>query len=148
MLVVAAVVWLAAGANIMSMGVSAYGEALSAVAPGAHHGVALAMLAGTVATFLLFHLMIFAKVVRTNSARVLSLDAPDGRAGVLRFLDTKGYLIMGAMMAMGIGLRLSGMVPSWFIGSFYVGLGAALVAGASQFTVRRVRASKASEAVR
>jgi len=52
-------------------------------------------------------------------------------------LDLKGYLIMVFMISFGFGLRLSGLIPTWFFAFFYTGLGSALALAGVSFLMRR-----------
>ena len=81
---------------------------------------------GAVAVFSVFHLRIFTPYAGKRTNRIASIEAD--KSPLWHFLDKKGYIIMAFMIALGASLRLSGLVPDWFIAFFYVGLGAALTA--------------------
>ena len=59
-----------------------------------------------------------------HAARIGSYG--ETRVSVAKTMDAKGYIMIVFMIALGAGLRLSGIVPDWFIAFFYVGLGCAL----------------------
>lgn len=132
LLIIAGIVWFVAGANILNIGVQAY----------AHEtGWLLALLAvGSLVVFVLFHTRIFTKMVRKHDARIRSYR--DEKTFVLKFFDKKGYIMMAIMMGGGIALRLSGLVPEWFIAFFYTGLGAALAVAGISFLRRYVLAAR------
>ena len=116
LITVAGVVWLLAGANVALIGVRSAVE-MSGTAVG-----------------IVVHAM-FGKIVLKNAQRIRCLDAE--RLNFLRFLDLKGYLIMAFMMSFGFGLRLSGLIPTWFFAFFYTGLGCALTLAGASFLVHR-----------
>jgi len=125
LMIVAGVVWLLAGLNIANIGVQAYLDVAS-------WPLLIALVAGSLAVFALFYIKIFSPMTKKHAGRILSYTTR--AVSVFRFFDVKGYLIMALMMTVGIGLRLSGVVPEWFIAFFYTGLGSALaVSGAAFF---------------
>ena len=131
LLVVAGAFWLVAGINVAVVGVNAYGSAQAGLP------ALIAMVAGTVATFLVFFLRIFKPYSAKHAARID--DMADERVSVLRFMGRKGYIMIAVMIALGAGLRLSGFVPDWFIAFFYVGLGAALALTGVMFLIDRAK---------
>ncbi len=62
-----------------------------------------------------------------------------GSAAVFLVFDKKGYIMMAIKKGGGIGLRMSGLVPEWFIAFFYTGIGFALMMAGVDFVVRYVR---------
>ena len=103
LLLLAGLVWGAAGFNILRIGLLAY--------PG---HVTLWNLALSVLVFGLFQGMVFGKLVQRHTARI------------------RGYGSV-FMMAFGIGLRASGLAPEGFIAVFYTGLGASLLTAGLRF---------------
>ena len=118
LLVIAGVFWLIAGANVVAVGIGAY------IAAATQPAILAALIAGSAGVFALFFLCIFKPYAAKHEARIASI--PDKRVSALRFMDRKGYIMIVAMIALGAGLRLSGVVPDWFIAFVYTGLGAAL----------------------
>ena len=131
LIVVAGVVWMAAGANVAVLGARA-ATGMSGTALAA----AVALIAGAVATFLAFH-MIFSRLVVKNSRRIRSLEGASHNP--FRFFDRRGYIMMAIMMSMGIGMRAAGFFPEWFIAFFYTGLGLALALAGVSFLLHRAR---------
>ena len=129
LITVAGVVWLLAGMNVALVGARAAVEM-----SGAAVGVVVALVVGAVAVFFAFH-AIFGTIVLKNSQRIRGLDGE--RLHFVRFLDLKGYLIMAFMMSFGFGLRLTGLIPSWFFAFFYTGLGSALTLAGASFLLHR-----------
>ena len=119
-----------AGVNVVLIGARAAVE-MSGVAVG----VVVALVVGAVAAFFAFHAM-FGTIVLKNAQRIRGLDAE--RLNFLRFLALKGYLIMAFMMSFGFGLRLTGLIPTWFFAFFYTGLGSALALAGASFLMHRV----------
>ena len=114
LLLLAGLVWGAAGFNILRIGLLAY--------PG---HVTLWNLALSALVFGLFQGMVFGRLVQRHTARIRGYGSE--RKWFWQFFDGKSFLIMVFMMAFGIGLRASGLAPERFIAVFYSGLGAALL---------------------
>lgn len=129
LIIVAGVVWLLAGVNVALIGLRSVVEMSGAAA-----GIIVALVVGTVAAFFAFHAM-FGKLVLKNAQRIRGLEGE--RLSFLRFLDLKGYLIMAFMMSFGFGLRLTGLIPTWFFAFFYTGLGCALALAGASFLLHR-----------
>ena len=118
LLAIAGAFWLVAGVNVALVGLNAYGaDSWSPL-------VFVAMLAGTIATFLVFFLFIFKPYAAKHAARIDAIR--EEVVSVLSVMDRKGYIMIAFMIALGATLRLSGVAPEWFIAFFYVGLGVAL----------------------
>ena len=65
----------------------------------------------------------FYNMTKKHTKRILAYK---GRIYFWKFFDKKSYLIMVFMMGGGIGLRSMKILPDYFIGFFYTGLGFAL----------------------
>ena len=127
LLIIAAVVWLLAGINILRLGVIAITET---------ELVAALLAVGVVVTFLLFHMM-FAELVGKQSNRIRAYGNEPTCA--FAFFDVKGYVIMAIMMGGGISLRAFGIVPGWFVAFFYTGLGTALALAGIGFLIHYLK---------
>lgn len=114
LLLLACLVWSAAGFNILRIGLLAYPAYWSVV------NVLLSVL-----VFGVFQRFIFGKLVNKHTARIHGYQ--EERHFFLKFFDGKSFAIMAVMMSGGIGLRASGLAPERFIAVFYTGLGAALL---------------------
>ena len=131
LLVIAGVIWMIAGINILIIGISAYsGQG------GQPWWVLLLMALGSLATLGLFHGM-FGKLVRKHVARINGFQEP--RQNPLLFFDLKSYLVMIFMITLGVTLRVSGIAPDWLIAFFYTGLGTALLIAGVGFLAHRVK---------
>ncbi|MBU3874965.1 hypothetical protein HGO97_003945 [Faecalicatena sp. AGMB00832] len=113
LLLLAALVWIAAGFNILRIGVLSY----------QNYTTALNLMISAV-VFLIFWFMVFGKLVKKHTHRIIHYK--EERQFFLKFFDVKSFCIMAFMMTFGIGLRVSGICPDVFIAVFYSGLGAAL----------------------
>lgn len=126
LILIAGIVWAIAGFNIVRIGLVAYQGNFT------WWRVLL-----SVAVYAVFQIFIFGKMVGKHTNRILQYE--EERQNFFRFFDTKSYLIMVFMMTLGIGLRVSGVVPNGFIAYFYTGLGASLLTAGVLFIVRYVR---------
>lgn len=116
LLLIAGLVWLAAGVNIFRLGTpDMVSHWVSPVLP----------LFCALLVFLVFFLAIFRRLITKHTARILAYE--EERIMVLHFFDRKSYLLMAFMMTFGILLRTSRLVPPLYLGTFYAGLGASLM---------------------
>lgn len=113
LLLLACLVWSAAGFNILRIGLAAYSARLTALN---------LLLTGVV--FFLFQ-RLFGRLVKKHTARIRAYQ--EEKHFFLKFFDRKAFAIMAVMMTGGISLRASGLAPERFIAVFYTGLGAALL---------------------
>ncbi|MDO4600016.1 MAG: hypothetical protein Q4B39_07350 [[Ruminococcus] gnavus] len=113
LLILASIVWLIAGFNILRIGVISYDGYVN------WSNVLI-----SVVVFLIFWLMVFHKLVLKHTARIQNYE--EELQFFWHFFDKKSFLIMAFMMTFGIGLRASHLAPTIFIAVFYSGLGTAL----------------------
>lgn len=111
LLLLACLVWGAAGFNILRIGLAAYPAYRSAL--------------NFLLVFSVFQIFIFGRLVKKHSARIGAYL--EERHFFWKFFDGKSFAIMAVMMTGGIGLRSSGLAPERFIAVFYTGLGASLL---------------------
>lgn len=131
LLVIAGLVWLLAGVNIMKIGVDSADGSWSAL-----------MLALAAVTYLVFHNLVFRRMVVKHTRRITGYG--DNLQPVLRFFDRNAYCIMFFMLTVGVSLRAFHLWPDVSIATFYTGLGFSLViAGVSFFLQYRRYARKA-----
>lgn len=114
LLLLACLVWSAAGFNVLRIGLIAYSIYFTAL------NCLLSVL-----VFVVFQRFIFGKLVKKHTARINSYL--EERHFFLKFFDAKSFAIMAVMIVGGIGLRASGLAPERFIAVFYTGLGASLL---------------------
>lgn len=123
LLILASIVWLIAGFNIVRIGILSY---------TGHVTVVNILLSALV--FAVFWSMVFYKLVIRHTDRIQNYE--DELQFFWHFFDKKSFLIMAFMMTFGIGLRASHFAPDVFIAVFYSGLGMALFLAGILFGVR------------
>ncbi|MBO5109938.1 MAG: DUF454 family protein [Clostridia bacterium] len=132
LLLVAALVWLSAGVNILRIGISAI---LSTYGKGsAWWNLGIPLFAFLV--FVGFTAM-FYRIVDKHERRIVGYEAE--KVSIFLFFDLKGYLMMAFMMGLGITLCQGGFMPEVFFAFFYTGLGSALSLAGLRFGVRFFR---------
>lgn len=127
LLVIAALVWIAAGVNILHIGIDAFAEGYASIL-----NEALSLLVG-----LVFWFGVFYRLTVKHTERITNYEQQNQY--FWHFFDVKSFIIMAVMMTGGIALRVSGIVPSVFIAVFYTGLGAALTLAGVLFACNRVK---------
>ncbi|MDR3315591.1 MAG: hypothetical protein LBS98_03805 [Coriobacteriales bacterium] len=125
LLLVAALVWFAAGVNVASVGVRA-----------SHGDWTAPMLIAEAIVFILFGVM-FLRIVSKHTKRILTYV--ETRTSIFNFFDKKSYILMVFMIALGVTLRVSGLLPDVAVASFYAGLGFALALAGLVFFGRFLR---------
>lgn len=123
LLLLAGLVWFAAGFNVLRIGVQCYPPYCS---------ILNALI--SFAVYLLFQWFVFSPLVKKHTRRISQYTKP--KQAFWRFFDKKSFLIMACMMTFGIGLRASGLAPAQFIAVFYTGLGAALTMAGILFMIQ------------
>ena len=114
LLLIAALVWSAAGFKSLRIGLLAYPP---------YRTVVNYLLSALV--FTVFQVFIFGQLVNKHTARISAYE--EELHFFLKFFDVKSFIIMAVMMTGGIWLRSSGVAPDRFIAFFYTGLGASLL---------------------
>ena len=122
LLLLACLVWSAAGFNILRIGIITY---------PAYRAAVNYLLSALV--FAVFQSLAFVRLVKKHTARIGAY--PDERHFFLKFFDGKAFAVMAFMMTGGIALRASGIAPERFIAVFYTGLGASLLLAGLLFGV-------------
>ena len=115
LLLLAGLLWIGVGTMLVSLAAGWLRES---------HSRHLSMLVaiGVLAALLIHHFG-FLKVVDKNLGRILPMK---GKRCVFSFMSWKSYLLVGLMMAMGIGLRHS-PIPRPYLAVLYVAIGLALI---------------------
>lgn len=132
LLLLACLVWSAAGINILRVGLMVYPAYLSAA-----NGLLSALV------FAVFQRFVFGRLVRKHAARIRAY--PDEPQFFLNFFDGQSFAIMALMMTGGLALRSSGLAPERFIAVFYTGLGASLLLAGLRFGYNFVKAAFAAK---
>ncbi len=131
LILIAGIVWAIAGFNIVRIGLVAYQGNFTW-----WRGLL------SIAVYAAFQILVFGKMVKKHTDRIRRYE--EERQNFFRFFDTKSYLIMAFMMTLGIGLRVSGVVPNTFIAFFYTGLGASLLTAGVLFIISYARVLRES----
>lgn len=131
LLLLACLVWGAAGFNILRIGLLAYPAYVTAV-----------NLLLSAVVFGLFQRFVFGKLVKKHTGRIAGME--EKPQFFLKFFDGKAFAVMAVMMTGGIALRVSGLAPERFIAVFYSGLGAALLLAGGLFGRSYGRAVRAA----
>ncbi len=126
LLLLACLVWMAAGGNILRLGLLSYPPFVNV------WNILLSLL-----VFSVFGRFIFGPLVKKHRTRIAGYE--EEKQYFFRFFDGKSFLIMAFMMGGGIGLRASGVAPDVFIAVFYSGLGAALMLAGVLFGVYYIK---------
>jgi hypothetical protein len=121
LILIAAIVWLAAGSGVANIGVQASPNPWTAF-------MALAFLI----VYLLF-LIMFLMIARKHIQRIRGYT--EDLINLFKFFDAKSYILLAVMIGLGVAVRLSGLVPGAIIAWFYCGLGLALVTAALYYAV-------------
>lgn len=113
LLIIASLVWLAAGFNILRIGIKSYTGY-----------VTILNLFLSAVVFLIFWFMVFYKLTVKHTDRIQKYE--EELQFFLKFFDIKSFCIMAFMMIFGISIRSFNLAPDVFIAVFYTGLGTAL----------------------
>ena len=132
LLLIAALVWSAAGFNILRIGLLAYPP---------YRTVVNYLLSALV--FTVFQVFIFGQLVNKHTARISAYE--EELHFFLKFFDVKSFIIMAVMMTGGIWLRSSGVAPDRVISFFYSGLGPSLLLAGLLFACNFAKAALAAK---
>ena len=113
LLLLAGLVWMIAGFNILRIGIISY-----------HSHLTIINIFISISIFAVFWFMVFNRLVHKHTDRIINYK--EEKQFFWNFFDVKSFCIMAFMMTFGIGLRLSNLCPDLFIAIFYTGLGTAL----------------------
>lgn len=127
LLIIAAAVWFAAGANIAHIGLEEYALGYVSVL-----NIALSIVVGVVFWFMAFH-----KLTVKHTKRIAGYG--DERQLFVKFFDKRSFAIMAVMMTGGIAIRSLHLLPDAFIAVFYTGLGTALALAGVLFAINFLR---------
>lgn len=116
LLLIAGLVWMIAGGNILRIGVPDF--------TGYWHYSILYLLE-SLAVFLIFMIRIFYRLVQKHNARIRQME--EKKVPFYWFFDSKSYCIMIFMITGGLLLRSSHLLPEIAIGVMYCGIGVSLL---------------------
>lgn len=115
LLFIAGSIWILAGANILRIGILTWLN-------DTNNWIWKTGLAAIV--FLFFFRMIFRKLLRKHTARILRKKE---KSCPFSFFDLRGWIVMIGMITFGVIIRKLGLMPAVFIAVFYTGLSTALI---------------------
>ncbi len=115
LLLIAGLVWIVAGANILRIGVVTWLTDSQSW---------LFKVCESIAVFLLFFNFVFKKLFDKHSKRI---GEKQNRHCPFSFFDVKGWIVMAVMITLGIVIRGYHLLPNSFISVFYTGLSSALI---------------------
>ncbi len=130
LLLVAGLVWCMAGIQVLKIGIQSY-----------EIGMTFWRLLCSVLIFLVFWFLVFGKLVKKHTKRILSYQ--NKKKCIIHFFDKKSFWMMAVMMTLGILLRVTHLVPMVGIAVFYSGLGMALTLAGIAFFVQYKKISYA-----
>jgi len=121
LILVAALVWLAAGIGVVYVGVTAASDPWTGV-----------MAIGFFIVFACFF-SLFLLIARKQIRRINGYT--DKLTSIFKFFDAQSYIIIAVMVFLGAAVRVSQLLPGSTIAFFYSGLGSALIASAIYYLV-------------
>lgn len=116
LLITAGIVWVIAGANILRIGIVTWTDSSQDW---------LFKLGEAIIVFLLFFVFVFKKLYYKHTQRIERKKKEKNCP--FSFFDVKGWIIMVAMISLGITIRTLHLLPDRFISVFYTGLSTALI---------------------
>lgn len=132
LLLIAGALWSFAGSRVFSLG---FGDLTSNTKND------LLYFAISSIVFLVFYKFIFSKMVQKHCKRILNSILE--RHCIFSFFDVKSYLIMIFMIVGGISIRNAHIFNPKYLGTFYVGLGFALLGAGVSFLYNGINFSNA-----
>lgn len=124
----ASCIWGFASSRILSIG---FGDVLKS-SPSFWMNVLVGL---TGACF--FFKAVFYKMYKKHAKRII--NSKEHKPCFFSFFDLKGYMIMAFMIAGGISLRKADVIPSLYLGTFYITLGVSLLLASLSFMQAGVR---------
>ena len=129
LLLLACIVWMIAGFNVLRIGLETYAEYRMII----NYAI-------TLMVFLVFWFMVFHKLTIKHTKRIHEFE--EELQLFYKFFDLKSFLIMAFMISFGIIIRKFRLLPDRFIAVFYTGLGAALFMAGVLFTWNYIKIFK------
>ncbi|MFS0942446.1 hypothetical protein [Enterococcus thailandicus] len=107
LLLIASLVWLFAGFNVIKIGIDAY-----------QNYVGILNIFLSIFIFLLFWFMVFGPLTKKHTQRISELN--EEKQFFLKFFDGKSFSIMAIMILGGFSIRKFQLLPEQFIAIFTV----------------------------
>lgn len=122
LLLIAGIVWMAAGGNVFNIGIRDF-------ARNWNHNYLY--IAGSAAVYFLFFVYIFYPLLGKHNMRISGMSRE--KMPFYSFFDKKSFITMVCMITFGILLRKLNLVPAAIIGFLYCGIGGALITTGALF---------------
>jgi len=122
LLIIAGTFWFIAGVVLMFRGIQAIFQSDS---------VTVVNVLLTIVGAFLFYRFVFKRVSAKYITRINEM--PDVNYPFYKFLNIKSYIMMFLMIGLGVGLRLSGLVPISVLMYFFPIMGSSLLVSALRF---------------
>ena len=122
LLLVAALFWTFAGSMLLFRGFSILNS---------NSGLNIFEVLGSLISGMIFYKFMFSKISLKHINRILNL--PTEKPCFLSFFNLRSYFLMTIMITFGITLRLSGIVPIYYLALFYIVMGTPLFMSAIRF---------------
>lgn len=88
------------------------------------------MIIGLIGAYFFFK-SVFYKMYKKHTRRIV--NSQKEKLCIFSFFDTKGFIIMAFMITAGISLKRADIIPSLYLGTFYITLGISLFSAAISF---------------
>lgn len=124
LLLLAAMVWAFAGIMLLKRGVAAI--------PDSGWVLWIKVVGGLIAG-LLFYFFMFIRISAKYIQRIKDLEGK--RMPFYSFFNLRSYIMMASMIALGVTLRATGLVPMLYMSVFYVVMGTPLLLSAIRFII-------------
>jgi hypothetical protein len=116
-------VWTVAGVNILRIGIICFADSPTML---------WLKIIAALAIFSAFYFGIFSRMFHKHTTRIAGKGDNNCPLG---FFDTRGWLIMAFMIALGVTVRQLQLLPTGAIAFFYTGLATALIITGVRFLV-------------
>lgn len=128
LLMIAGLVWGIAGIRVFTLGSSDVQN---------NNGNLITTIMFASIVFFMFFKFIFSKMSKKHTKRIITSHLD--KHCIFSFFDIKSYIIMAFMMSFGIIVRNMEVFNPVYLGTFYIGLGGALLMAGVTFLINAIR---------
>jgi hypothetical protein len=86
---------------------------------------------------------VFYKMYKKHTRRIINSESE--KLFIISFFDVRGYIIMIFMITLGVTLRKLNVIPSLYIGTFYITLGGSLLSASLSFLYAALKYDRVKE---
>jgi len=86
---------------------------------------------------ILFYKIMFSKISLKHINRIQGIQIE--RPSFFAFFNLRSYILMSIMITFGIALRLSGIIPLFYLSLFYIAMGTPLLISSGRFYIHAFR---------